>query len=52
MSNLKYLVFKWFGKEVLEKHYMGHGDFSEFRYLKIFNWYLDIDNGKIDKFKG
>ncbi|MCP4264209.1 MAG: hypothetical protein GY777_01305 [Candidatus Brocadiaceae bacterium] len=52
MSKVKYLVFKWFGKQVSEMQHLGHGDFSEYRYLKLFNWYLDLDEGKIYKFKG
>lgn len=51
MNKFKFFIFYTFGKPVSEKHYNGHGDFEEFRYLELFKWQLDIDNGKIYKFK-
>ena len=46
----RYWLFRLFGKEVSEKQYNGHGDYSEFRYLKILKWHLDVDDGKVYKF--
>ena len=49
-NTLVYLAFRIFGRETLETHYNGHGDFEEFLYLKLFRYYLDIDSEHIYRF--
>lgn len=49
MSEFKFFIFYILGRPVSEKHYNGHGDYEEFRYLKILKFHLDIDSGIIYK---
>ena len=51
IKKIKFLFFFTFGSQVSEKQYNGHGDYSEFRYLKILRWHLDVDTGTIFKLK-